>query len=170
MMKRQKGFSLLEVTIAMVILSAGLLLLTNSWGAGFLKIRKTQFNFEVAALLERKMSEIEMQYAGKSIEEIPEGPVEESFEDERFPEYSWRMTSRKLKIPDMSSALTTEKGGANELMLQVVKQMTEALSKSVKEVTVTVIYTKEEQQPLEWSVTNYFVDYDKPLALGVPGG
>jgi general secretion pathway protein I len=168
MSRRQKGFTLLEVTIAMVILASGLLLLANSWSAGFLKIRKTQFSFEVASLLDRKMAEIELKYTGKALTEIPDGPVEESFDDEAHPEYSWRLESRKLEIPDMTSTLTTQAGGASEMLIQIVKQMTEALSKSVKEVTVTVIYTKDAQK-LEWSVTTYFVDFDKPLALGVPG-
>lgn len=152
----------------MVILSSALVLLTTSWSSAFLKVRKTQQQFEVAAMLERKMSEIELEYRGKSTDEIPEEANDDFGSD--FPQYSWKMKSKKLEIPDISSTLSAKDGGADELLMSVIKQLTDGMSKAIKEVTVTVIYNPGKGKPQEYSVTTYFVDFEKDLALAVPTG
>jgi general secretion pathway protein I len=161
-----QGFTLLETVIAMVIMSAALVLLSNSWGGAFMRITKAQRSFEVSSLLERKMTEIDLEYRGKSLDEIPESK-EGDFEGTE--EYHWKMTSKKLELPDISGALAGRQGGADQLSMTIIKQMTEALSKSIKEVTVTVTYTKFKKSSA-YSVTTYFVDYNKEIPLGVPGG
>jgi general secretion pathway protein I len=80
------------------------------------------------------------------------------------------MTSKEFEVPDISTTLTAQAGGANELALTMMKTLTEHLSKSIKEVKVTIVY-KTGKKPLEYSATQYFVDYDKQLPMpGVPGG
>jgi general secretion pathway protein I len=168
--KSSKGFTLLETLMAVVILSTALLLLTNSWSSSYLRVRKTQRQFEVAALLERKMTDVQIEFSGKSLDEIPEEKSEEEISSE-YKNYKWKMTSRKLELPDISSTLTAQEGGANTFMITIVKQLTEGLSKAIKEVTVTIIYRGEEgKKPLEYSLTTYFVDYDRDLPMGVPTG
>lgn len=164
---KKNGFTLLETMLAVVILSSALLLLANSWGGSHLRVRKTQRQFEVAALLEKKMTDIELEYRGKSIDEIPEerGPEEIG---EEFPQYQWKLTSKKLELPDISSTLAAQEGGANTFMMSIVKQLSEGLSKAVKEVTMTIIYTEAKQKPIEYSITTYFVDFDKELQMGMP--
>jgi general secretion pathway protein I len=164
----KKGFTLFETLLAVVILATALMLLTNSWSGSFLRVRKTQQQFEVAALLERKMTDIEIEYRGKSLEEIPEEKSED-FGSE-YPQYAWKMTSHQLEIPDISSTMGSKDGGVDAFTQQIIKQLTDGLSKAVKEVTVTVIYKEAKPKPLEYSVTTYFVDYDKQLNLGVPTG
>jgi len=164
-----KGFTLLETLLAVVILSTALLLLTNSWAGSYLRIRKTQRQFEVAALLERKMTDIEIEYRGKSIDEIPDEKSEEEIGEE-YPQYRWKMTSKKLELPDISSTMAAQEGGANAFMVGIVKQLSEGLSKAIKEVTVTLIYKEDKQKPLQYSVTTYFVDFDKELPMGMPTG
>lgn len=151
-----------------MILASALLLLTNSWSGSFLRVRKTQQQFEVASLLERKMTEIEIEYRGKSLDEIPEEKNEDFGKD--YPQYTWKMTSKKLEIPDVSATLSSKEGGADPFTVTIIKQLTEGLSKAIKEVTVTVVLKDAKPKPLEYSVTTYFVDYNKDLPLGVPTG
>ncbi len=152
----------------MVILSSALLLLTNSWSGSYLRIRKTQQQFEVAALLERKMTEIDLEYRGKPLDEIPE-EKEEDFGKE-YPQYSWKLTSKKLEIPDISSTLSSKDGGVDEFTMSIIKQLTEGLSKAIKEVTVTVLMKVPKGKTLEYSITTYFVDHDRDLNLAIPTG
>lgn len=159
---RKNGFTLVETVIAMVILSSGLLLLANSWSGSFMRVKKTQTATEVAALLERKMVEIEMEFQGKPLESIPEEKADD-FGSE-YPQYSWKMTAKEFVVPDISATLTAQSGGANELALTMMKTLTDHLSKSIKEVKVTVVY-KAGKKPLEYSATQYFVDYDKQLPM-----
>lgn len=166
--KSQKGFSLLEVLIAMLILSSGVVLLVTSWGSSYSKLKKTQVQFEMAALLERKMMEIDIEYRGKPLDSIDEEQSDD-FGDE-YPQYAWRMESKKLEIPDLSPLFTSVSGGASGELLDIVKKLSDQLSKSVKEVKVSVIY-RTKPKDVEYSVTTYFVDYDQPLpgVGGIPG-
>lgn len=165
--KRKKGFTLLETLLAMVILSTGILLLTNSWSGSFARIRKTQLTNEISALLERKMVEIDAEYAGKSLESIPEEQAEDFGEE--YAQYSWKMQSKELEVPDLSASMTAREGGANEMAIMIIRQLSEHLSKSVKEVKVSIIY-KGGAKPIEYSATTYFVNYDRQLSLGGAGG
>lgn len=162
---RNRGFTLLETLIAMVMLSAGIILLANSWGGSFMRVRKTQLSTEVAALLERKMVEIQMEYRDKPLDSIDDEKSDD-FGSE-YPDFSWRMNSKAFEVPDLAASLTARDGGANQTLIMIIKQMTEHLSKSIREVKVTVIY-KKGKKPMEFSATTYFVDYNRQLPM--PGG
>ena len=164
---KNKGFTLLEVLIAMALLTVALVLLANSWSAAFARVEKTQISFELATHLERKMNEFERKYKGKPLSEIQD---EESgdFGDEDT-KYAWKMSSKKFNFPDIASTLAAREGGVDTMTMTVIKQMTDQISKSVKEVTVTIIY-KHKKKNLEATATTYYIDYDKGMNLGLPGG
>ena len=169
-MNNHRGFTLVETLLALTILATALTLLAQSWSGAFSSVRKTQVNFEVASLLERKMIEIDNQYRGKSLDSIPEEQAEDFGQD--FPQYSWKLKSKKFEFPDLTNILTSKDGGADQLTMSLVKQLGEGISKAIKEVTVTIIYTPPggKRKPLEYSITTYFVDYDKEISFGVPTG
>lgn len=167
MRNNKSGFTLLEVLIAMIILASGVMLLAQSWSSSFNRIKKTQKNVEIAALLERKMAETDMKYRGKSIDGIPETDGDEF---EGFPEYSWKLESKEFEMPDLTSVLIGRDGGVDQMMMTLMKQFSEHLSKSIKEVKITVVYKVKEKE-FEYSATMLFVDYDKQLPLpAIPGG
>jgi general secretion pathway protein I len=132
MRRKSKGFTLLETMMAMVILSTGLILLTNSWGGSFARIRKTQLTTDISALLERKMVEIEVEYQGKPLDSIPE-EQEDDFGSE-YPQYSWKMTSRELTLPDLATSMTAKEGGVDQMTMTIIKTLTDHLSKTIKEI------------------------------------
>lgn len=130
-------------------------------------VRKTQLNTEIAALLERKMVEVEIEYAGKPLESIDEEKSDD-FGSE-YPQYSWKMTSKEMELPNIAATMTAQAGGADEMALTIMKTLTEHLSKCIKEVKVSVIY-KGGKKPIEVSATQYFVDYDRQIkAPSIPG-
>lgn len=164
---KTSGFTLIEVIMAMVIMSTGILLLVNTWGGSFVRLERTQKSFEIAALLERKMIDYEVKYRGKNIDSIPET---EDGDFDGYPDYRWTMTSKKLEFPDIGSALTARDGGVDNMTEMVVKQLTDTLNKSIKEVTISIIYSRPKKKELSYSITTYFVDFDKGGSLGVPAG
>lgn len=162
----RKGFSLIEVVLALLVMASGLFILMNAWAGTYSRLQKTQVQVQIVALLERKVSELEREYKGKSLDSIPEEKEDDFGSD--VPNYSWKMKSRKLEIPDMTSSLVGREGGANTNLIAIMKLFTDHLSKSVKEVQVTVTYKhKNRKKPLSVDVTFYIVDYDRPLP--VPG-
>jgi general secretion pathway protein I len=164
---KKNGFTLIETILALVILSSGVMLLANSWSGSYMFVRKTQLNTEIAALLERKMVEVEIEYTGKPLESIDEEKSDD-FGSE-YPQYSWKMTSKEMELPNLTATMTAQAGGADEMALTIMKTLTEHLSKSIKEVKVSVIY-KGGKKPIEVSATQYFVDYDRPIkAPSIPG-
>lgn len=160
------GFTLLEVMIAIMVLMSGVLLLGNAWSGNTMRIRKASLYTDVASLLERKIIELEAEYRDKPLTEIPETRDGDFGSD--FPKYKWKMKSRDLKFPDLTSVIVgKEGGGADESIIQMVKQMGDLLSKSIKEIKVTVVVVTPKKE-LEFSATDYMIDYNTGLS-GIPG-
>lgn len=162
----KKGFTLLEVLLAMMLMATAMVLLANSWSAAFGRVKKTQVSFEMAALLENKMNEYERKYRGKALAEISDEEADNFGDD--YPQYSWKMKAKKFTSVDISALLTGKANGADEMTLQLAKKLTDHLAETIKELQVTVTY-KHPKRPIDVSATMYFVDYDKPLSLGLPG-
>ncbi len=159
---------MIEVIMAIIVISSGLFILVNSWSGTYSRLRKTQIQVQLAGLLERKVAEIEREYKNKSLDSVDE-EKSDSFGGEVPASYSWKMTSRKLKIPDLSPLLSAQDGGANPQLITVMKIFTDHLSKSIKEVKISVINT-ELGKPLVADVTIYLIDYDKQISFGGLGG
>ncbi len=157
-----KGFTLIEVVLALMIMASGLFILMNSWAGTYSRLRKTQIQVQIVSLLERKVSELEREYKGKPLDSIPD-EKEDDFGTE-LPGYSWTMKSRKLEIPDLSSSLISGDDGADQTLLTIMKLFTEHLSKSIKELNVEVTF-KDKKKPITSNVTIYLIDYDRPLPL-----
>ena len=167
MIKSARGFTIIEVILAMMIMASGLLVLSNSWSGTYTRLRKTQVQVQMAALLERKIIEIEKEYKGKPIDSIPD-EKEDTFGSE-LPEYSWRMTSQKLELPDISPLLAatnaSDTGGTNLDLISIMKMFTEHLNKSIREIKVEIIY-QDKKKPIRVDVVIYMIDYDKSLPMG----
>lgn len=172
--KKHSGFTLIEVVLAMMIMTSGLMILTNSWAGTYGRLSKTQIQVQMAALLERKVYEIEREYKGKPLDTIPE-TLEDTFGSE-LPEYTWKMTSQKLEIPDLTPILTAQADAAKDTGVDLnletmMKMFTEHLSSSIKEVKVEVIFKgKASKKPLSIDVVIYMIDYDKQLPIPGAGG
>lgn len=167
---KQSGFTLVEVIIALSIVVGAVVVVNGTWSGNLMRIRKSTLNNNVAFLLQKKVTEIEVKYKDKPLSEIKE--QESGDFGETFKNYKWEMTSRDFEMPDLSAAIIGQQNGADETLLSMIKQTSEYISKAIKEVTVTVIVTVR-QKELRYSVTTYLVDYSQELSLsglGAGGG
>ncbi|MEY4615391.1 MAG: hypothetical protein RJB66_351 [Pseudomonadota bacterium] len=159
---KSSGFTLIEALIAMTILSGAMLLLSQTWGGAFRSIKKAKQQYEVSLLLERKLTELDLEFRGKPLTEIPE-EREEDFGKE-YPEAKWKMKSKEFEFPDISPLLKSGDGNSDEMTMMIFKKLADNFKKTVKEVKVTVM-VKEGKKTKEFSAVTYFVDYDQPLTL-----
>ncbi|MCX7675041.1 MAG: type II secretion system GspH family protein [Bdellovibrionaceae bacterium] len=165
-MRRIRGFTLLEVMIAFVILASGLLALVTSWSGASQRLKKTQIMYEMSLLLEKKMNELDFEYRGKPISTIPEedsGDFGESYSD-----YAWTMSSKKMEFPDLTRLLGGGEEGFDQSLQMLAGQLQQILEQSVKEVKVEVTY-KGGKKPISQSLTTLFVD-TQFLSGGAMGG
>ena len=56
-----RGFTLIEVLVAMVIMVGGIVVIANAWSGNFSRIKGARINNVAATLLERKMTALEFE-------------------------------------------------------------------------------------------------------------
>ncbi|MCB0411553.1 MAG: type II secretion system protein [Bdellovibrionales bacterium] len=160
--RNSKGFTLLEVLVAIGILVGAILVVSNTWSGNFIRVRKSNLYNNAAVLLEQKIVEIRAQYQGKALEEIKESDAGD-FGSEH-PGYRWTFASQKFQMPDLTSVFVNQ-GMGDASFLTMIKQVQEFINQSVKEGTVSV-FVKAGKKEVEFSVTTYFVDYNKQFGAG----
>jgi general secretion pathway protein I len=162
------GFTLLEVLVAIVILAGGAMILAVSWSGNANRLQRARLNNTLSLLLQREMVELEAKYKDK-LGDVPESDGGE-FED--YPGYQWDLAAKPFEMPDMSSALISREGGADDMLITMVRTIADYIKQAVKEVTVTISFKpKNAPKPITATATTYYVDYTKePTLGGIPGG
>lgn len=156
--RRTKGFTLLEVVIALAIMTVAFgSILAVQGGAVNASARAKQMNI-VSMLAKNKMVETEFKIQGKAFDEVQKtegGTFEPPYED-----FTWRSVIKEVKFPRINfsggGGSGADKGKENnqsaEMVEMISKLITTHLSKSLREVTVTVAWkqgTKEQTFDLQ---------------------
>lgn len=164
---KRSGFTLVEVVLALVILVGGVLVVNSSWSGNLLRVRKANLYNNVAFLLERKAAELEAEFSGKPLTEISERSGDFGSE---FPQYKWTFQSQKFEMPDLTPIIMSQSNEAvDQTLLAILGQMQEYISKSIVEGKISIIVNTG-KEPVTFSVTLYFVDYNQTLSVPTGGG
>lgn len=155
------AFTLVEVMIALVILTGAAVAAVQLVSANATRVQKSRIHTLAALLLERKMIEVVEEYGQKSLAEIKDEDAGK-FEDE--PEFRWEFKSKNFEMPDVRQAIIAKDDGANEYVLTLFGILKDHIDQSVKEASVTVFGTLNGKE-IKYTASTYFVDYSKPLAL-----
>ncbi len=138
----QHAFTLLEVMVAIAVLAISFTVLLTFSGNTLVKSGRAERMLTATLLARQKMAEIEIDL-NKSIKkgEFPEEKSDEGKFDEPFEDYNWKMEIRRVELP---APVTGEKGSIQET---IGRQLTKEISKTVRELTLTVLWTEmgEEQ-------------------------
>lgn len=163
-----KGFTLVEVLIAVAILATLSALIASSWSGNVRRYQKSKIKEDVAQLLQLKMLEIEARYG----QDVPSLPIEQeqtgTFEETRYSDYTWSWEAKNIELPDLTTLVDTD--GEDQMLVMVMSQFRDYLVASIKEVKVTVTYQKGSLPPLNFDLATYFVDFDRSINMGLPGG
>lgn len=169
MKSQQKGFTLLEVLIALGILASSMMILTSSWRGNFRRVRTAKVKTQVVHLLQQKMTELEVLYKN-DIKKLPDDVKKGTFKDPNLKRYSWEWESNDFKMPDIGRLFVQDEGVVDEMTLQVINKMKKYLEESIREVKVTIVYkASNKAKPQRFSIATIFVDYDTPLDMGFSG-
>ena len=107
-MKKNRGFTLIEVMIAIAIIAIALVVILHSYGLGVSMASESQ-DFSLATLLaQRKMAEIEL-------EGFPEVGGEDGDFGEEYPGFIWRERLTETPMEDLRKVTLTISWGEKSL-------------------------------------------------------
>jgi general secretion pathway protein I len=161
-MMTKRGFTLVEVLVALVILAGTVIVLSQSWSSSLSAVKKSRLHHTISLLLQRRMVEWEVETKDKKMEEVKESDAGD-FGSE-FPDFTWEVKTQPLKLPALNFG-ENEKGGQNEIAHMMQKALEGYFEKAVREVSVTIIYRKGEKSQ-KFTANTYFIDYTKDLGSG----
>ena len=96
-----KGFTLIEVMIALLILAAALTVLNTSSSSSIASVQKAGSLETIAQLLQQKATEYELTYKGKKFEELKESESGDFGSD--YPEFRWAVQVDDFPAPNLAS-------------------------------------------------------------------
>ena len=100
--RREGGFTLIEVMIALAILAGGLVFLMRSTASNIFAAQKAQMLTAASNLARGKMYEIEERLLADGYQELDQ--VEEgNFGDDGWPAITWKSEIVKIELPDMAT-------------------------------------------------------------------
>lgn len=160
MMKNQKGFSLLEIMVAVTILSTSFVILIGSQSSSLRASQRAERITVATLLAQQKMSEYEITLEQDiSRNKFPRDEKEESGKfDEPYEDYRWLWKIKKVEIPVLNAG---GEEGQNPYVATYLKNVSDQISKSVRELELTIFWGDEdipiEEQP-NLVITSHIVD------------
>lgn len=138
-----RGFTLLETLIAVGILSVALVTIMSMQSAAMRSSYQAE-NLSLATMLAKKqMAEYEVQVQKMlRASEFPDDKVEEGTFEEPYGDFHWRAEIKSIELP----APPSDEG----IQGMVAKQLTSEISKSVRQLTLSIFWTEgEEEQQID---------------------
>lgn len=168
------GFTLLEVIIALTIMVLAFTAILSVESGGINAAEKTHQLNIVAMLARNKMIEVEYDIEGKSFDEVKK---DDGGNFEGYPDFRWTSEIKEVKFPNLnlqgvgsggdSADKSAAAGGgqpASDLLTLMTKLVTNYLSKSVREVDVT-IYWKRVSGDQKFTIATFWVDLNHEFEL-----
>jgi len=133
-MTNKKGFSLLEILIAVAIMATSFVALLTAQGSSFLASERADRLTQATFLARQKMAEIEMEIDKDiSKNKFPSDTDKDGTFDEPFDDFRWKYTIKKVEIPVIGGG---ESEDQNVMVGNYVKNLMDQLSKSVRSSTL----------------------------------
>ncbi len=156
-MKTNRGFTLLEIMIAVVILATSIMALMTLQGNAFLASERAERLTSATLLARQKMAELEMEFAKDLAKnKFPDDNVEKEGDfEEPYDNYRWSYSIKKVEIPVVNPTEGEEGGeveegsepvGAENILVgNYLKNVMDQISEAVRQVQLSVYWGDEEE-------------------------
>lgn len=170
-LNNNKGFSLIEVLIALVIMTGSVTVVAMAWSGSQQRLKKMKINHQLAFLLDYKVSDIERKYR-LILTQLPD--AEQGTFEELSPEYkdySWTLQSKKFELPDLTPLMVSQGGKDtfDPMITMMMDSLSEFFNQAAKEVTVTITYTYKKNK-IQYAASKFLIDFNQPLPMGAAAG
>ena len=180
LVNNQKGFTLLEVMIAMAIMLVAFSSILMVQSNGLQSSTRAREINTVAMLMKQQLVETEFAIENKTFDEVKKeesGQFKEPFQD-----YTWKREVKEIKFPNLTSlagagagADASASGGSsssssdsnqsgNAMADQMSRLVTNYLSKAIREVSVSVSW-KRNASSQKISISMYWVDLNSAFQI-----
>lgn len=152
-----KGFTLLEVLIALAILGIALVSLYTAEGNSLLVSGQADRMTVASFLAEQQMTEWKLELEDEIAKsKFPDDKDESGQFDAPYSDYYWQRRVRKIEIP---LALPETSDGTQKAMFKMMKGIIEQISKSAREVQVRVYWgdMEDKDKQEEYKLTTHIV-------------
>lgn len=165
----QKGFTLIEVLISLLIFSIFISSYLVSEGYNVSDSLLLDEEIKLKGLTQEVMNELIIN-PPKNFRGITLGSPEfKSFEDE--PQYAYKVQYKELKIPDLTSLTTSkeeEEQGRSQAQNPYQKRVLETLKKNVEEIVYQVEVTVQNKQTkFSYSASTWIIDRKANIELNL---
>ncbi|OGQ35376.1 MAG: hypothetical protein A3F16_03050 [Deltaproteobacteria bacterium RIFCSPHIGHO2_12_FULL_43_9] len=141
----------------MAIIVIAFIAITNSIIYSQMSSSKSRKSIIASYLAAQKLAEFNMKFAGKSIKDIPAG------ETGNFPAphegFSWDIKSQNFEydLGALATSMLSKEETQSDQIIQLLRNLSESMKESIKEVTITVLWTSE-RRPRKYSLTSLFME------------
>ncbi len=175
----KKGFTILEVVVAMMIFAIAVSSMISSMGQGAVLTYESKELITAVYLSEERIFEIERKLEKDG---YPEDDHEEKgeFKGDAYERYRWIERVKKVEIPDdiatmtqllmggseetETEGLTTENNQASSFITMIaplIQTIFDLFESSIREIEVEVQWEDESGDTSSFILTTHFVDYSK---------
>lgn len=157
---KKTGFTLIEILVALVILTGSSIIISRIWSGNKQRVGKISDYHTISRLMEKKLTELEFEWRKTNFNSIPK-EAKGDFKEEKY--FSWSLKTQPLSLPD-PQVLMTLLGHTQGMAVQVAQTVTQFLSTAVLEAKLTIHYKKG---PLKsaYSLSTYIVDHNKDIQV-----
>ncbi len=155
LMASSAGFTLLEVMIAMGIMMVAFASILMVESSSINTASKAKQMNTVTMLAKNLMAETELEIRGKKFGEVKKegsGTFSAPFEN-----FSWKKEIKEVSLPVSALIPPSESEGEIVQVQEMGKQVAESISKSIREVIITISY-KKGSGTQDYTVSTYWVD------------
>ncbi|MEZ4704680.1 MAG: prepilin-type N-terminal cleavage/methylation domain-containing protein [Bdellovibrionota bacterium] len=160
----RKGFSLIEVLAAFVILSISIIVFMENQSLALRMVSRIDNQNQAIVLAQMKMAQTNLVIDKSGIQSIKDEEAG-AFEGDESEGYEWKVLKRNVPAPDFISLMSSFSGETDDAQDQQLNQasqgpmkaITDIWGKALREIEIQVLW-KEDDLPKSISLFSHYVD------------